>query len=256
MPATTTVDGDQTLDNTSAHANLKVKSTALFGAPGATGTLTIDGVTAGGTCAYTVVDATNLTVTTCTGSPKDKATVTMITSTKAVGAQSLPAATTVDGDQDLSGGTLKVVSLLGFDTPSGQFTVAGIGGTCSYTGTTGGNTFTGVTGCTGKPLNGTAVTRVGGTSTLTVLSTVGFDPSSGMFTGTGLTGTCTYTGTSGGNTFTGITGCSGSVKDGGSITRVADGPGIYQWSDTLSLWVLQSAGIPSGDGVPDHPGDG
>ena len=176
----------------------------------------------------------------------------MNTSTKVVGAQSLPAATTLDGDQDLSGGTLKVVSLVGFD-PSGQFTIAGISGTCSYTGTSGGNTFTGVTGCTGTPTNGTAVTRVGGTSSLTVLSTTGFDPSSGFFTGSGITGTCTYTGTSGGNTFTGITGCSGSLKDNGSITRVAFAPGIYKWDDTTKLWLFQTAGIPTGTGFPTTP---
>ena len=252
VPGTTAVDGaSQSLVATGS--NLKVKSTLQFGAPGATGTFTIAGIT--GTCSYQVTDGTNFQVTVCAGTPEDKATVTMNTSTKVVGAQSLPAATTLDGDQDLTGGTLKVVSLVGFD-PSGQFTIAGISGTCSYTGTSGGNTFTGVTGCTGKPLNGTAVTRVGGTSSLTVLSTTGFDPSSGFFTGSGITGTCTYTGTSGGNTFTGITGCSGSLKDNASITRVAFAPGIYKWDDTLKLWVFQTVGIPTGTGFPTTPATG
>ncbi|MGZ3438561.1 MAG: beta strand repeat-containing protein, partial [Polyangia bacterium] len=252
VPGTTAVDGaSQSLVATGS--NLKVKSTVQFGAPGATGTFTIAGIT--GTCSYQVTDATNFQVTVCAGTPEDKATVTMNTSTKAVGAQSLPAATTLDGDQDLSGGTLKVVSLVGFD-PSGQFTIAGIGGTCSYTGTSGGNTFTGVTGCTGSPKNGTAVTRVGGTSSLTVLSTTGFDPSSGFFTGSGITGTCTYTGTSGGNTFTGITGCSGSLKDNAAITRVAFAPGIYKWDDTTKLWLFQTVGIPTGTGFPTSPATG
>ena len=179
----------------------------------------------------------------------------MNTSTKAVGAQSLPAVTTVDGDQDLtSATTLKVVSLVGFD-PSGQFTIAGISGTCSYTGTSGGNVHRdhGLQREAGERHRGHPRRR---TSSLTVLTTTGFDLSNGMFTGTGITGTCTYTGTSGGNTFTGITGCSGSLKDNASITRVAEGPGIYKWDDSTKQWLFQSVGIPTGTGFPTSPATG
>src|SRR5699024_4345832 len=64
--------------------------------------------------------------------------------------------TTANGAlQDLSLGTLNVGSTAGFNT-TGSFTVDGITGVCSYTGTTG-TSFTGITGCTGKPANGAAV---------------------------------------------------------------------------------------------------
>ena len=74
-----------------------------------------------------------------------------------------------------------------------------------------------------------------------------------MFTGTGITGTCTYTGTSGGNTFTGITGCSGSVE-GRRVdhARSAERPGIYKWSTTLVAVGLPERRHPERDRVPDE----
>ena len=71
------------------------------------------------------------------------------------------AATTVNGaSEDLSTGTLDVASTSAF-ADKGQFTVAGGSGPCSYTGTSGRNKFTGITGCTGTPANGAAVASVG-----------------------------------------------------------------------------------------------
>src|SRR4029077_12892538 len=70
-------------------------------------------------------------------------------------------ATTVSGaNQDLGGGTLTVASTSNFESGAGKFAVDGIDGTCSYTSTSGGNTFNGVSGCTGKPKDGASVTRI------------------------------------------------------------------------------------------------
>ena len=69
--------------------------------------------------------------------------------------------TTVNGGgQTIDGAhtTLNVGDASKFPT-SGSFTVKGIGGTCNYTGKSG-NQFTGVTGCTGTPADGAAVTFV------------------------------------------------------------------------------------------------
>ena len=138
-PATSTVDGDQTLGTT-----LKLKSTAEFGT---SGKFTVSGLD--GTCSYT----TNNTgthelggITGCSGAVKDKVTVTLATSTKA------------SGDQTL-GTTLVVASTDGFET-AGKFTVAGVSGTCSYTGKPDSTHFTGVSGCTGAVKDGAAVARV------------------------------------------------------------------------------------------------
>ena len=180
----------------------------------------------------------------------------MTTSTKAVGDQPLPVTTkVVTGGQDLALGTLKVAALTGFDTPSGQFTVAGFTGTCNYSGTSGTDTFTGITGCSGKPADGAIVSRVAPLS-LKVISLDGFDTSDGQFNASGMSGTCSYTGTSGGDTFTGITGCTGSVKDGGNVTRVAKLPGVYKWDDGSSAWQFQTAGIPAGTSFPASPANG
>ena len=51
-------------------------------------------------------------------------------------------------EPDLSAGTLVVATTTPF-LSSGKFTIAGITGTCSYTGTTDRTKFTGITGCTG-----------------------------------------------------------------------------------------------------------
>ena len=69
--------------------------------------------------------------------------------------------TTVNGGgQDVSGGTLTVASTSSFGS-SGKFTVAGLTGTCAYTGIGGGGTqFTGITGCTGTTSGGEAVTEI------------------------------------------------------------------------------------------------
>ena len=52
--------------------------------------------------------------------------------------------------------TLNVASTGNF-AATGTFTVAGVSGTCTYTGKTA-TSFTGVTGCSGTPLNGATVT--------------------------------------------------------------------------------------------------
>ena len=68
--------------------------------------------------------------------------------------------TTVSGgSQDLSAGNLVVASVAGFDNSAGTFTVVGGTGTCAYTGRdTGTNKLTGITGCTGIPLDAAVVT--------------------------------------------------------------------------------------------------
>ncbi len=69
-----------------------------------------------------------------------------------------PTATVFGAGQSLAGGTLIVSSVDGFEN-SGTFTVAGGTGTCSYlakNATT--KRFTGITGCSGTPDAGAAVT--------------------------------------------------------------------------------------------------
>ena len=80
-------------------------------------------------------------------------------------------------------------SAAAFPTTGGQFTVNGIAGTCSYTGTdTTANTLTGITGCSGVPTNLAVVTLVIPTlNNLQVNSTAGFDPFGGQFTAAGST---------------------------------------------------------------------
>ena len=74
------------------------------------------------------------------------------------------AKTTVDGgSQNLTGtnDTLTVATVDPF-LSSGKFTIDGIlGSTCTFTGTSGHNQFTGVSGCSGTPLDKAAVTSVG-----------------------------------------------------------------------------------------------
>ncbi|MFL6035275.1 MAG: beta strand repeat-containing protein, partial [Gaiellaceae bacterium] len=138
-PATTTVDGAQSLGTT-----LKVKSLAEFGT---SGTFKVTGIDK--TCSYSGVNSGTheLTgITGCSGSVADKVTVTLTTSTKVA----TPIAAL--------GSTLLVVSTAGFET-SGKFTIAGISGTCSYT-STDSTHFFGVSGCTGTPKDGAAVTRI------------------------------------------------------------------------------------------------
>ncbi len=148
--------------------------------------------------------------------------------------------TTVNGaSQDLSTGTLTVLSTAGFNPFGGTFTVNGTAGTCTYTSASG-TAFSGITGCTGKPADKATVTMVttvdlpvltttvNGASqtlgaTLTVKSTTGFASTGGTFTVTGATGTCTYTGTTA-TTFTGITGCTGSPADQALVTLTSVPP--------------------------------
>jgi hypothetical protein len=66
--------------------------------------------------------------------------------------------TTVNGAGQTLGTTLTVASTTGFGT-SGKFTIAGLNGVCSYTGTTP-TTFTGISGCTGKPQNSAKITKI------------------------------------------------------------------------------------------------
>ena len=64
------------------------------------------------------------------------------------------------GSNDVSLGTLKVATSDPF-LSSGKFTIAGISGVCSFSGTSGHNQFTGVTGCSGTPADGALVTSLG-----------------------------------------------------------------------------------------------
>ena len=79
------------------------------------------------------------------------------------------ASTNVDGGgQSLAGGSLTVKSTAGF-AASGTFTVAGIGGTCTYK-SIDGTHFTGITGCTGTPddnanVSGSSAQQSGGGTT-------------------------------------------------------------------------------------------
>ena len=140
VAATTTVDG-ASQDLTSG--TLTVKNTADFASAGS---FTVDGGT--GTCTYTGKTATTFTgVAGCTGTPADKALVTDTTGTIVNGA-----------GQDLAGGTLTVADTTAFAS-SGAFSVAGGDGECAYTTKTS-TTFSGITGCTGTPASGAAVTRL------------------------------------------------------------------------------------------------
>ncbi len=125
---------------------LKLKSVAGFPTTG--GTFTGQGIS--GTCTYTGVSGSKLTgIGGCTGTPDDKATVTLTTTT------------TVSGASQDVGTThqLTVASVAKFASANGAFTVKGLSGTCSYTGTSG-SMFTGISGCTGTPDDGAAVMLV------------------------------------------------------------------------------------------------
>ncbi len=231
-PATTTVSGDQTI---SAGGSLTVDSTDGFAASG--GTFTVNSIT--GTCNYTSASGGTISgITGCTGSAKDKSTVTLTTSTTVT---ATAMTTTVSGgSQNLAAGlagTLNVASTAGFPT-TGAFTVAGIAGTCQYTGTTG-TSFTGITNCGGMPADGALVTFVDSVNTtptsttvnestivplssgLVVKSVAAFPTAGGQFTVSGLTGTCSYTGVNATtNTLNGISGCSGTLTNGAAVTLV------------------------------------
>ncbi len=133
-----TVNGDQTLGMT-----LTLKNASDFDASG--GTFKVTGIA--DECTYTGKSGNQLTgISGCTGDAKDKVAVTVTTKTKVNGAgQSLP-------------GTLTVTSTTGFGT-SGKFTVAGVNGVCSYTGSTT-TALTGITGCTGTPSHDAVVKKV------------------------------------------------------------------------------------------------
>ena len=144
-PAATAVDGASQDVGASPH-ELKVKSTTGFASAG---TFTAAGID--GTCTYTGTSGGNkfTGISGCTGTPDDKAQVTSTTGT------------TVHGDDQVIDGshtTLNVISTANFDT-TGAFTGEGIDGTCSYTNKTT-TSFSGVTGCTGSPDDGAAITRV------------------------------------------------------------------------------------------------
>ena len=124
-----------------------------------------------------------------------------------------PGTTVTGAGQVLPGSTLAVASVAAFAN-SGTFTVAGVVGTCTYTGRdTANNRFTGVAGCTGAPLNG-AVVHGALPGNLSVASVAAF-ANSGTFTVAGVLGTCTYTGRdTANNRLTGVSGCTGAPLDG------------------------------------------
>ena len=75
------------------------------------------------------------------------------------------AQTTVDssgGAQTLTGvGNTLIVKTTTPFLSAGQFTIPGVTGTCTYTGTSNRNQFTGISGCTGTPADGALVSSVG-----------------------------------------------------------------------------------------------
>ena len=245
VPATTTVDGGQQLDT--SNTTLTVKSTADFGP---SGSFTISGVD--GTCTYTSKDSTHLNgVAGCTVSSADKDKIDKVTVTETTTTKVSSPNTTVTGAQTLGSGNLTVGSTTGFFNGVGTFTVTGVTGKCSYSGTTG-TTLNSVTGCTGSVTGGTIVTAGQDVShgTLVVASTSDLSPT-GMFTAAGVTGTCSYTGNdTGTHTLSGITGCTGTATEAGAATPVAKAPGVYKWDDASKSWQLQTAGIPSGTSFP------
>src|SRR4029079_971901 len=90
--------------------------------------------------------------------------VAIVKDTTAASVGRSPSTTVSGASQSLAGGVLNVGSTTGFAS-SGVFAISdptgvGFAGTCSYTGTSGGNEFTGITGCTGTPINGMTVTPV------------------------------------------------------------------------------------------------
>jgi hypothetical protein len=97
-------------------------------------------------CTYTGKTGTRSPGSAAAPTPDDKAVVTSTTGTE------------VNGPNQNLGGTLTVDSTTGFGT-SGKFTIAGIDGVCSYTGSTT-TTLTGITGCSGKPANNAKVLKV------------------------------------------------------------------------------------------------
>ncbi|MGH2998744.1 MAG: beta strand repeat-containing protein, partial [Gaiellaceae bacterium] len=245
VPATTTVDGGQQIDST--HTSLQVKSTTDFGPQG---TFTITGVS--GTCTYTGKDSTHLTgVGGCTVAAADKATIDKVTVTETSTTTVNSATTQTSGAQTLGNGNLTVGDTTGFYNGAGTFTVTGVSGTCSYTGTDGTH-LESVTGCTGSVASGTVVTAGQNvTQGLAVASTDDFS-TTGIFTVTGVTGTCAYTGKDSTH-LTGITGCTGTPANGATVTPDAKAPGVYEWVAASSSWQLQTAGIPSGTSFPTSP---
>ena len=163
----------------------------------------------------------------------------------------VPPTTTVSGNQQIDGShtTLDVKSTAGFG-PKGTFKIAGIDGTCTYTAKTG-TQFQGVSGCTVHStdkidkvtVTATTTTKVHTDQTLPgtleVASTDDFD-TSGKFTVSGVTGTCTYS-SKDSTHFGGVTGCSGSPKDGATVTLIAKAPGVYKWNNGSSSWDFQFA---------------
>ena len=142
------------------------------------------------------------------------------------------------------------------------------------------NTLTGITGCSGAPANGAAVTLVIPTlDSLQVASFGGFDLTGGQFTATGLNGTCTYSSFIPLlNEIDGITGCNGTVADKAAVqfigcaicalpTILPEPPiassfaqGVYQWHALVPL-VPNAPGywVPvftSGPIFPTSPSDG
>ncbi len=237
-PTTTVMGGSQTIDST--HTTLTVASTLGFFSLG--GTFTIAGIS--GTCSYSaatpgVEDLPGVItgITGCTGTPVDKATVTVNTATTV---SAPPATTTVSGaSQNLAAGTLNVKSALAFPVSNGAFTVAGIAGTCQYTGSTA-TSLTGITNCGGTPADGALVTYVDSinttptsttvnesspgdlsTGTLTVKSVAAFATAGGQFLVNGIANPCTYTGVDAvNNNLTGITGCTGTPAISAAVTLV------------------------------------
>ena len=239
-PTTTVSGASQMLDST--HATLMVATTIGFFPLG--GTFTIAGIDK--PCSYSaavpglpdIPGGEAITgISGCTGTPADKAIVTVTTATTV---SAPPATTTVVGaTSNLAAGALTVKSALAFPATNGAFTVAGIAGTCQYTGTTM-TTFTGITNCGGTPADGALVTYVDSINTtptsttvnestpgdlstnptLTVKSAAAFPTGGGQIIINGLPGTCTYTSTdTTANTLT-TSGCSGIPAVGGAAVTL------------------------------------
>ncbi|HEY4412851.1 MAG TPA: hypothetical protein VGN06_07620, partial [Gaiellaceae bacterium] len=212
---TTSVNGaSQTLDAT--HTSLNVGAVANFNS---SGKFTVAGVT--GTCSYTSVSGNTLqSISGCTGSPADGATITEI---------------------GYGPGVYK------YDGSSSAWQVQNIGIPSSSTfssSPSSGDYFQAT-----KAPSSTTTTATGAIGTSLALTSTANFPTVGTFTGTGLTGTCAYTGNNTTtNTLSGITGCTGTVTMGTTLTGLA--AGIYKWNG--SAWVLQG----DGNTFPTSPSSG
>ena len=142
-PTSTTVNETTLVDLSTG--TLTVKSAAAFPTTG--GQFTVVGIA--GTCTYTSTDTTANTlngITGCSGTPTQGAAVLLVITTL---------------------NSLQVASIAGFDPFGGQFTAAGLNGTCSYTSAIPLlNTINGITGCSGAVADKAAVQYISCDATL------------------------------------------------------------------------------------------